>query len=84
MNEVEDTIRRYVAESAKLDPAAIEADTDLVQDLGLSSLELLNVVAFVEQRYRITVADRELVSLTTLRRIAAKVREERAAEGEQA
>lgn len=84
MNEVEDSIRRYVAESAKLDPAAIAADTDLVQDLGLSSLELLNVVAFVEQRYRITVADRELVSLTSIRRIAAKVREESAGKGEPA
>lgn len=75
MSSLEETLRLQVAKSAKIDPSLLRPDTDLVRDLGLSSLELLNLLAFAEQRYGITIPDRELALLTTVQRIAHKVEE---------
>ena len=70
---IEATIRAQIVRAGKLDPEEVGPDTELVRELGMSSLELLDVLAFAEQTYDITIADEELVSLTTLRRMVAKV-----------
>ena len=70
---VEETIRQTVAEVARVSPSTIQPDTDLIHDLSLSSLELLQVLASVEDRYDVSIPNDELVELSTLRRISTKV-----------
>jgi acyl carrier protein len=72
---VAEAIKARIIEVGKLDPASLRPNTELIHELGMSSLELLSVLAFAEQRYGIAIKDEDLVSLTTLSKIVAKVEE---------
>lgn len=72
---VEETLRAQILRAGKLEPASLQPHTELVQELGMSSLELLSVLAFAEQKYGVSIRDEDLVSLTTLARIRAKIEE---------
>lgn len=71
----EEAIRAHIVRVGNLDPSSLQPDTELVLELGLSSLELLSVLAFVEQKFGLAIKDEDLVSLTTLARIVDKVEE---------
>ena len=58
-----------VAACARLDPGEVDLDADLVADLGLSSLDVLTVLAFAEGRCGITFPELDLHTLSTVRRI---------------
>jgi acyl carrier protein len=58
-----------VAMRARMPPAEIRADAHLVVELGLSSLELLDVIAYAEQRFSARFPDELLASLTTIEKI---------------
>jgi acyl carrier protein len=77
---IEEAIREHILRVGNLDPESLGPDTELVLELGMSSLELLSVLAFCEQRFGLSIRDEELVSLTTLSRIVKKVEELRAAQ----
>jgi len=65
-------IRDEVARLARVDVVRVSDDTDFVSELGMGSLELLNLLAFVEQRLKVILPDETLVSLTSIRRIRAR------------
>ncbi|MCB1109213.1 MAG: AMP-binding protein, partial [Chlamydiia bacterium] len=48
------SIIAYLAEITELDPAKITDETDLVRDLGLDSLDVGNVCAFIDEKYHIS------------------------------
>ena len=48
------------------DPSEITADSALVDDLGLSSLEVINIVAAFEDEFGIEVPDRVIPTLRTV------------------
>ena len=64
-----------VAQRAKVSVDAVGDDVDLRLQLGLSSIDLLSVLAHVEQELGISFPDEELEHLTTMRRIDAKLKE---------
>lgn len=58
-----------VASLARLEPSRIAPDAHFVTELGLSSLDLLSVLAFAEELSGARFPDELLGSLTTLGRI---------------
>ncbi len=58
-----------VALRARVAPSEIRASAHLVVEIGLSSLELLDVIAFAEQRFSVRFPDEQLASLTTIEKI---------------
>ena len=66
-----------IALHAPTDPALVDLDAHLVVDLGLSSLDVLSVLAFAETTFDIVFADGELGGLTTVRSIERAVRAQR-------
>ena len=71
-------LRVLVAEVTKRGAAALGADDDLVQALGLDSLEALRVLAHVEKRFGVRVEDAEIHAMRTLRQLADAVERRRA------
>ncbi len=67
-----DDIRSLVCLQLGLSRAA--ADDHLVSDLGAESADLVNLVAAVEDKYGIVVAEDELPDLETVRDLFERVR----------
>jgi acyl carrier protein len=70
---VEAQVREIIATVAKQDLSAIGRDADLVEALGVDSLQGLQVLAAVEKRFRIRLPDEELVRMRTIGIIADTV-----------
>jgi acyl carrier protein len=42
-------------------------DTDFIKDLGLNSLDIVNIVVIIEKKYKIKIPNRDLWDLHTVR-----------------
>ena len=63
-----------IAAHARVDPSKVAPDAHLILDLGLSSLDVLNVLAYVEEAFGARFPDELLGTLTTLRDIEEAAR----------
>ena len=45
----------------------VKADDDLVSDLGIESIDILNLVNIVEEKYDVSLQDGEIGTLKTVR-----------------
>ncbi|MDY7039055.1 MAG: acyl carrier protein [Thermodesulfobacteriota bacterium] len=62
MNDYRDTVRMFVMENFLFDNEATLIDTASFLDEGIiDSTGILELVSFIEERFRITVADDELI-----------------------
>ena len=71
-------LRALVADVTKRDARELGDDDDLVQALGLDSLEALRVLAHVEKRFGVRFDDAEIHAVRTLRQLADAVGRRRA------
>lgn len=73
---------REIAQRARVDPARVTPDAHLITDLGLSSLDLLSVLAFAEGEFGARIPDELLATLTTLGRIEEAMERHRRSAGD--
>ena len=73
-NDIADRLTAEIAERAKLEPERIRPDAHFVVDLGLSSLDMLGVLAFAEKTFGARFPDEILAELTTLDKAVEAVR----------
>ncbi|HSG00027.1 MAG TPA: acyl carrier protein [Vicinamibacterales bacterium] len=71
--DLEQEVRRLVADVTRQDTRALGADDDLVEALGVDSLQGLQILARVEKHFGVRLPDDELIGLRTVGRIAALV-----------
>jgi acyl carrier protein len=71
--DLEQDVRRLVAEVTRQDTRTLGADDDLVEALGVDSLQGLQILARVEKHFDVRLPDDELIGLRTVGRIAALV-----------
>ena len=57
-----EVICRYV----DIDPAKLSADTNIRSELGLNSLELVNIAVAIEDEFDVEIPDREVMNIETL------------------
>lgn len=67
-------LRALLSEEGGRDLSGIDADADLVRELGLDSLGCLRMLAMVEQRFSVRFPDERLGEFRTVRRILEVVR----------
>ncbi|HSC29005.1 MAG TPA: acyl carrier protein [Vicinamibacterales bacterium] len=70
---IEAEVRALIAEVTRRDASAIGSDEDLVERLGVDSLQGLQILAGVEKRFTVTLPDEDLIRLRTIGRIARVV-----------
>ena len=75
MNDMTEQLTQEIAARARLEPDEVKPDAHFVLDMGMSSLDLLSVVAFAEKSFDTRFPDEILADLTTLNKVIDAVRE---------
>ena len=57
-----EVICRYV----DIDPTKLSAETNIRSELGLNSLELVNIAVAIEDEFDVEIPDREVMNIETL------------------
>lgn len=70
---IEVSVRAIIHDVSRQDTTGIGRDNDLVEVLGVDSLQGLQVLAGVEKRFDIRLPDEELIRMRTIGRIADAV-----------
>jgi acyl carrier protein len=60
-------VRRIVAEELHVEPSEVTPETDLVKDLGASSISVVTLVVKLEARFKIEVAAEDLKNLVVVK-----------------
>ena len=55
-----------ICQYVDIDPATLNADTNIRSELGLNSLELVNIAVAIEDEFDVEIPDREVMNIETL------------------
>ncbi len=64
-----DRLKKILAQELDVDESIISADSMLVEDLGASSLDIIDIVMSVEDEFSIEVPDRIIKKMETVKDI---------------
>ena len=73
-DDIVEQLTREIAARSRLQPHEIDPDAHFLRDLGMSSLDLLSVLAFAEKTFATRFPDERLSELTTLNQVRDAVR----------
>ena len=62
-------VKNALAQQFELDPESITADTNLIDDLGADSLDVVELIMSLEDEFGIAISDEDAAQLYTVRRI---------------
>ena len=62
-------VKNALAQQFALDPESITADTDLIDDLGADSLDVVELIMSLEDEFGIAISDEDAAQLYTVGRI---------------
>jgi len=65
--DVENDIRKLVAEILEVEPHEINPEVHFVKDLGMDSMMALEILAGIEKKYRIVIPEEMLPKFTSLK-----------------
>jgi acyl carrier protein len=65
-NMVYDKIREFLAEQLDIDPETIGRETNIVDDLGADSLDVVEVMMALEDEFSISIPDEAIAELKTV------------------
>lgn len=68
-NNLEEELKRLVAEIIEVPVERLEPDADFFTDLGVDSLKAIEIVAAFEKKYRVVIPEKEIPKIRTLRQI---------------
>ena len=54
-----------IANQLQVDPSRISEDTDIVEELGADSLDIVEMLMELEQNFSITIPDEEIIRFKT-------------------
>lgn len=78
--EVEGRVREVVAQSVRMEPAAIGSQVPF-EDLGLDSVGALMLIERLEETFDLTIPEADALHLTTIEAVAGYVARSRAGAG---
>ena len=62
-------MREALAKQFELDPESITLDTNLIDDLGADSLDVVELIMSLEDEFGVTISDEDAAQLYTVGRI---------------
>lgn len=68
--EMLEKVMDMLAKQLRIDVNTLDPDTNIVEDLGADSLDIVEMLMAVEQKFGITVSDEEAMQLKTIRDVA--------------
>ena len=67
-NNLDEEVKKLIADIIEMDPAQIDPNASLVEDLGMDSMMALQILAAIEKKYKIKLPEEELPKITTVNR----------------
>ncbi len=64
-----DKVREALAKQFELDPESITLDTNLIDDLGADSLDVVELIMALEDEFGVSISDEDAAQLYTVGRI---------------
>ena len=64
-----ESVRDTLAEQFEIDPSEITMDTNLIDDIGAESLDVVELIRSLEDNYGIRISDDDAANLITVRKI---------------
>ena len=64
-----EAVRDTLAKQFDIDPESITMDTNLIDDIGADSLDVVELIMSLEDNYGISISDDDAAELHTVRRI---------------
>ena len=61
-----ETVKENLAKQFDIDPESITMDTNLIDDLGADSLDVVELIMSLEDSFGITISDDDAAKLTTV------------------
>ena len=61
-----ETLREVICRFVEIDPATLTEETNIRSELGLNSLELINIAVAIEDEFDVEIPDREVGNIETL------------------
>ena len=68
-----DQIIEAIAKQLKVDPSTITPDTDIIDDLGADSLDVVELLMTIEDKFGIVVPDDEVTNLRTISKMSEQI-----------
>lgn len=59
-------LRDVICEFVKIEPEKITEETNIRSELGLNSLELVNLAVAIENEFEVEIPDRDVVGIETV------------------
>jgi len=67
LQDIENEIRKLIAQILEIEPDKITPEARFVEDLGMDSMMALEIVAAIEKKYKITIPEENLTKLGSLK-----------------
>lgn len=64
-----ETVRSILAEQLEVEESSITMDTNIIEDLGADSLDVVELITALESQYDIVIADDSAAELFTVREV---------------
>ena len=64
--KLENELRTLIAEIVEIEPEKITLEANFVEDLGMDSMMALEIMASLEEKYKVRIPEENLPKLTTL------------------
>lgn len=61
-----DTVIELICRYVDIDPSSLNENTNIRSELGLNSLELVNIAVAIEDEFDVEIPDREVMNIETL------------------
>lgn len=65
--EIEDKVREFLIEDLEVEEDVIAPEAKLKDDLGIDSLDFVDIVVIVERKFGFKIKPEEMVGVTTLK-----------------
>ena len=62
-------VQQALAQQFEMDPESITLDTNLIDDIGADSLDVVELIMSLEDEFGIAISDEDAAQLYTVRRI---------------
>ena len=64
-----ENVRNALAQQFEIDPESITSETNLIDDLGADSLDVVELIMSLEDMYGVSISDEDAAQLYTVGRI---------------
>ena len=68
-----DEVSKIIADTLEIDVKEVKAESNLIADLGMESLDLVDLVVAFEEKYKVSIDDKDVKKLQTVQDIVTYI-----------